>query len=120
MTHARGIALVAVLALLTCLTMLVMAMALHVTAAWLAARNLREGTIAWSRVESAEAAAVAALGGAYRRDGALPSTYGLTGADEIDVTVTYVRTSETTATLDMVASFGRAAARRETRLDMTR
>ena len=116
----RGIALVAVLALVTCMTMLLLAMGLNVTAAWLAARNLREGTLAWSRVESAEAAAVAALGEAYRRNGTLPSTYALLGSDEMDVTVTYRRTSDATATLDVVGAFGGAAVHRETRVDMNR
>lgn len=120
MSPSRGIALVAVLALLACLAMLVLAMTLHVTAGWLAARNLREGTIAWSRVVSAEAAAVEALGASFRRDGELPAAFRLAGADEMDVTVSYVRTSPATATLDLTASFGRAAVRRETWVDLAR
>ena len=120
MSASRGIALVAVLALVACLTMLLLAMALHVTAGWWAARNLREGTIAWSRVVSAEAAAVEALGESYRRDGELPLAFTLAGSDEMEVTMSYVRTSPVTATLDLVGSFGKAAVRRETSVDMTR
>lgn len=120
MTGARGIALVAVLALVACLTMLLLATTAHLTAAWLAARNLREGTIAWSRAESAAAAAVAALGEAHRREGELPDAFALPGAEEMGVTLGYLRTSEATATLDVVGAFGRAAVRREVRVDMTR
>ena len=115
-----GVALVAVLALLSCVVMLLLATSMHLTATWLAARNLREGTIAWSRAESAAAAAVSALAETYRRDGDLPVTFALSGAEEMGVTLGYARTSQATATLDVFGEFRRAAVRHEIRVDMRR
>lgn len=118
MNGQRGIALVAVLALLACVGMLALATLTQITMNWLSARNLREGTLAWSRVESVAAASVASLGEAFQRNGALPEDLTLTGIDQIETTVAYTRTSDSTAIVEVIGRFGQSAVRREIVVDM--
>ena len=115
-----GIAIPAVLALLAAVTMLVLAYAALAMANWLAARNLREGVLAWAMAESVTAAVVEELREAHERVGALPETYAFPTGAALGVTVGYAPTGPSTAVVDVIAQGPRVAARRVAELDVAR
>lgn len=118
--RGAGVAIPAVLALLAVVTMLALAYGALAMANWLAARNLREGVLAWAMAESATAAVVEELREAHGRLGALPETYGFDAGAGIGVTVGYVKTGPSTAALDVLAVGRHVAARRVVDVDMAR
>lgn len=115
----RGIALVAVLALLSAASLLMLSYATLAAVNWLSVRNVREGMVAWSRLEAAGAITVRDLRATYERDGSLPDAYALPHAAELGASVTYRRTSDVSADLELIAGFGKAAARRTIGLSMS-
>lgn len=115
----KGIALVAVLALLSAASLLMLSYATLAAVNWMSVRNLREGLVAWSRLEAVASVAVRDLRTSYERHGTLPETYVFLHDAELAASVAYVRTSDGTGELELIAGFGKAAASRTIRLTMS-